>query len=458
MPVPLVAHFRERPSGEDQITSIDSDYSTLLDEETRQEVINQLRVPSGDLRRPMLGELRSSGGSDQPPMARAWKLSALDLNLPLAVTTASPESLEAKNLSGYQNLQKIRDEAAQFRRGYSDWRRGAARGARGEASFTDAHGSGLQGLAALEVQQQAPSQHSAPSLPSSRSRSRQSSRDLAGPAIAEDGTLLEVEMGVGGTPTTNLSDTLSAAGDDAADETALADEASGDWLRFAFNPFSEPAAPKGHALPLCAANLAAIGAAGSAAVLPAQGSREATAHIAHIGVGGFHRSHLAYVTDVLLQKQHAGEVKAAERWGIIGVGLMPWDQKMADVLAKQDGLYSLLLRGNAAASARVISSILEFIFVPADPAAALARLCSSSVRIVSLTVTEKGYYRRTDGTLDRAAPLVKQDIDEWGGARGLAQPRTAFGLICTILQRRRSAGLGPLTVLSCDNMPMNGSV
>ena len=78
---------------------------------------------------------------------------------PLAVTTASPESLEAKNLSGYQNLQKIRDEAAQFRRGYSDWRRGAARGARGEASFTAVHGladaqagSGLQGLSALEVQ------------------------------------------------------------------------------------------------------------------------------------------------------------------------------------------------------------------------------------------------------------------------------------------------------------------
>ena len=182
--------------------------------------------------------------------------------------------------------------------------------------------------------------------------------------------------------------------------------------------------------------------------MPAQGSREATAHIAHIGVGGFHRSHLAYVTDVLLTKQHVGEVKAAERWGIIGVGLMPWDKKMADVLTAQDGLYSLLLRGNAAASARVIGSILEFVFVPADPEAALARLCGASVRIVSLTITEKGYYRCTDGSLDRTAPLVKQDIDEWGGARGLAQPRTAFGLICTILQRRRSAGLGPLTV-SC---------
>ena len=76
---------------------------------------------------------------------------------------------------------------------------------------------------------------------------------------------------------------------------------------------------------------------------------------------------------------------------------------------------SLLLRGNAAASARVIGSILEFVFVPADPEAALARLCSASVRIVSLTVTEKGYYRCTDGSLDRTAPLVKQDIDEWGG-------------------------------------------
>ena len=111
-----------------------------------------------------------------------------------------------------------------------------------------------------------------------------------------------------------------------------------------------------------------------------------------------------------------------ERWGIIGVGLMPWDRKMYDALTKQDCLYGLLLRGNTSACARVVGSIVDFVFVPEDPEASLKRLCSPSVKIISLTVTEKGYYRTVSGELDVSNALVKEDIDGFGAA-GLAQPR-----------------------------------
>ena len=141
------------------------------------------------------------------------------------------------------------------------------------------------------------------------------------------------------------------------------------WL-FAFNPFSEKDLPKllaNPTLPLCEANLPALLAAGTAKLsLPAVGSRTATCYIAHIGVGGFHRSHLAFVTDTLAQKQHA-EGAEGERWGILGVGLMPWDRKINDALKKQDCLYTLLLRGNSKAEARVIGAIHDFLFVPDAP-------------------------------------------------------------------------------------------
>ena len=92
----------------------------------------------------------------------------------------------------------------------------------------------------------------------------------------------------------------------------------------------------------------------------------------------------------------------------------------------------------------------------------MSHVQAAGVKILSLTVTEKGYYRNVAGELDLTNALVQEDIENWakheGGARGLKQPKTAFGLICTVLQRRRAAGLGPLTVFSCDNLPMNGSV
>ena len=174
--------------------------------------------------------------------------------------------------------------------------------------------------------------------------------------------------------------------------------------------------------------------------------------IAHIGVGGFSRSHLTYATDRLLRSSPAP-------WGITGVGLMPWDAKMCATLRRQDMLYTLVMQDAEASTARVVEAITEFVFVPEDGAAFEALAVDARLKIISLTVTEKGYYQDVaTGDLDLGADLIARDVDDWRSAGRLAKPRTAFGFICSVLQRRRSAGLPAVTVLSCDNLPLNGDL
>ena len=410
-------------------SSIESDLGDLLEKEAREEALEMLRDP-------IAGEsmLKSSSQASTFSLERAKALSALDLTLPKQMVNASSEECEAKGLVGYQALHFAREESAKYRQAYSNWRRGAAHGARGEGKFKGARGEGAAASAAPPAQAPLLS----PKSGMKKSQTAKSDVDLEALRRREQKKMTRLDEEPGSAPPPEQS-----------------------WLKFAFNPFSEKDLPRS-TLPLCEANLPKMLAANTANLsLPAVGSRTATSYIAHVGVGGFHRSHLAFVTDVLSQMQHADGAEG-ERWGILGVGLMPWDRKINDALKKQDCLYTLLLRGNSKAEARVIGAIHDFLFVPDNPEASLERLCQPSIKIMSLTVTEKGYYRNVDGELDTSNALVKEDIEQWaqldGGARGLQQPKTAFGLICTVLQRRRAAGLGPLTVLSCDNMPMNGSV
>ena len=174
--------------------------------------------------------------------------------------------------------------------------------------------------------------------------------------------------------------------------------------------------------------------------------------IAHVGVGGFSRSHLSYATDRLLRSSPAP-------WGITGVGLMPWDAKMCATLRRQDMLYTLVMQDAQASTARVVEAITEFVFVPEDGAAFEALAVDARLKIISLTVTEKGYYQDVaTGDLDLRNALVTQDVSEWHWGGSLQKPRTAFGFICAVLQRRRSAGLPAVTVLSCDNLPLNGDL
>ena len=170
--------------------------------------------------------------------------------------------------------------------------------------------------------------------------------------------------------------------------------------------------------------------------------------IVHIGVGGFHRAHQAMYVDRLMESGRGLE------WGICGVGVLPSDRRMAEVLAAQDGLYTLVLKhADGTWEPRVVGSMTEYLFAPDDPDAVVEKMASAEVRIVSLTVTEGGYNTsQVTGEFDTTAPAVVAD------ARPGAVPATVFGLVVEALVRRRDRGLAPFTVVSCDNIQSNGEV
>ena len=182
--------------------------------------------------------------------------------------------------------------------------------------------------------------------------------------------------------------------------------------------------------------------------MPDYDRSQITIGIVHIGVGGFHRAHQALAVDRLLRQGHAYE------WGICGVGLLPGDQRMRQVLAAQAGRYTLVEKApDGAWSARVIGSIVDYLYAPDDPEAVLERLADPATRILSLTVTEGGYnFSPVTGAFDLCAPAVAADLT------GEAPPATTFGLVVEGLRRRRDRGVGPFTVMSCDNIPGNGEV
>ena len=175
---------------------------------------------------------------------------------------------------------------------------------------------------------------------------------------------------------------------------------------------------------------------------------EVRAGIVHIGVGSFHRAHQAVAIDDLLAAPDAAE------WGICGVGVLPGDQRMRDVLRASGGRYTLVLRhGDGRQEARRVDSIVEYLFAPDDPGAVIARLCDPAIRLVTLTITEGGYGRDpVTGEFLADAPDVVYDLADPD------QPRTVFGLLTEALRRRRAAGTVPFTVLSCDNIQSNGEV
>jgi mannitol 2-dehydrogenase len=173
-----------------------------------------------------------------------------------------------------------------------------------------------------------------------------------------------------------------------------------------------------------------------------------TPGVVHVGVGGFHRAHQAMYHDLLMNKGNALD------WGICGVGVMAADRLMKEVLDAQDGLYTLVLKhGDGRYEARVIGSIVQYLYAPDDPEAVIRKMAAVSTRIVSLTITEGGYnVHDATGEFDGANPDVLHDLEPG------AVPRTTFGLITEALWRRRKAGLAPFTVMSCDNLQGNGDL
>jgi fructuronate reductase len=186
-----------------------------------------------------------------------------------------------------------------------------------------------------------------------------------------------------------------------------------------------------------------IGAVKAGVAVPGYDRSGVTPGIVHLGIGAFHRAHQAVVVDDLLGRDPS--------WGIVGASLRRPDTSAA--LTPQDGLYSMLVKDGDKRALRVIGSVLEVIDAPQHKEALLARMADPATRIVSLTVTEKGYcYNAATGGLDVANPDIAADLKQ------PRQPASAAGIVVEALRRRREAGLAPFTVLSCDNLPHNGAV
>lgn len=164
--------------------------------------------------------------------------------------------------------------------------------------------------------------------------------------------------------------------------------------------------------------------------------------IVHLGLGAFHRAHMAVMTDAVLG---AG----ARNWGIVAASLRSPETR--DALAPQDGLYAVAVREDEAERLSVVGALRGLHVAPEDPEALLRAMADPRVRIVSLTVTEKGYCGDpATGALDEAHPDIRHDLAD------PARPRSAPGFLVEALRRRRDAGSPPFTVLSCDNLPSNG--
>lgn len=167
-----------------------------------------------------------------------------------------------------------------------------------------------------------------------------------------------------------------------------------------------------------------------------------TTGIVHLGIGAFHRAHQAVYTDDALNREFGP-------WGITGVSLRSPDTY--DALDPQGGLYTVAVRDAGGERLRVVGSVTEVLVAPEDPEAVLERLTRPAVRVVTLTVTEKGYcHDPATGALNEDHPGIRRDL------ANPQRPETAPGLLAEALERRRRAGTAPFTVLSCDNLPSNG--
>lgn len=161
----------------------------------------------------------------------------------------------------------------------------------------------------------------------------------------------------------------------------------------------------------------------------------------HLGPGAFFRAHQADRYNRLLAMGDA-------RWEACGVSLR--SAAAAEALAPQDGLYTLAELGGAG-SLRVIGALSQVLSAPFGADAVLARLASPATRVIALTVTEKGYHLDGSGELDGDDAAVERD------RLALDAPETAPGWVLAGLRARRARGLAPPLVLSCDNLPANGS-
>ncbi|MDE2792920.1 MAG: mannitol dehydrogenase family protein [Paracoccaceae bacterium] len=177
------------------------------------------------------------------------------------------------------------------------------------------------------------------------------------------------------------------------------------------------------------------------AQLPEYDRRTVRPGILHLGPGAFHRSHQAVHVDDCLRREPG--------WGILGASLRTG--RVSEALNPQDCLYTLGVRSAEGLRPRIIGSVIGLLTGDAGPEAILSAIAAPETRIISLTVTEKGYCRLpTSGALDTDDPLIAAELSG-------APPTSVPAVLVEGLRRRRDDGAGPVTVMSCDNLQENGA-
>lgn len=171
-----------------------------------------------------------------------------------------------------------------------------------------------------------------------------------------------------------------------------------------------------------------------------------SAGILHIGVGNFHRAHLSWYLHRLMQKD------LAKDWAIIGSGITQYDVKMREGLQVQDFLTTLIeLDPEGNQSCEVVGPMIGYVPVEKNNQKLIIAMSDSNIRIVSLTVTEGGYFLDENGDFNLKHPDIIHDINNPN------IPKTVFGVIVSALKNRKKNNIGPFTGLSCDNLMQNGN-
>jgi mannitol 2-dehydrogenase len=180
-------------------------------------------------------------------------------------------------------------------------------------------------------------------------------------------------------------------------------------------------------------------------VRPRYDRRLTRPRLVHIGVGGFNRSHLAVYLDDLLSST------ASDQWGEFGIGLLAQDKKINEALTSQDYLYGVLELDSDREEYRVVGSLVGHLYAPESPRQVLERLSAPECSIVSLTVTEGGYF-----TEDASGRFMIDHLDIQHDLTHPNSPRTWLGYVAEAARRRMQQEGKPFTLLSCDNVQSNG--
>ena len=191
-------------------------------------------------------------------------------------------------------------------------------------------------------------------------------------------------------------------------------------------------------------HLSTLGELNGAVRKPAYDRARLRAGIVHLGLGAFHRAHQAVYTDEAI-------ARSGGDWGIIGVSLRSAD--VSGQLLPQDCLYSVLSEDATGVELRVIGVVQEVLVASAGVSKIADVIARQDIRVLTLTITEKGYTLAADGkSLNRKDATVKSDL------KNPAQPRSAIGILALGLQQRVAAGGAPVTIMSCDNLSANSKV